>query len=105
MVYETVKKLLATGIGFALFTKEKAGELIHDWVNEGHLSKEEGEQLLTTWIDKIEQERDEVHRRINKEITRVIDHSAFVTRKQYNELEEKINFLEQRISSLEKEHR
>ncbi|NMB39610.1 MAG: hypothetical protein GX994_08625 [Firmicutes bacterium] len=105
MKYELIKKMISAGLGLAIFTKEKAYEIIQDWVNEGQISKAEGEILLESWIDRIESEREEIGSKINAEVAEIIDKAGFVTRKCYSELEEKVQNLELRIISLEQKQK
>ena len=46
MIGEAIRRVLATGLGLAVLTKEKAEELVNEFVRQGELSREEGERLL-----------------------------------------------------------
>jgi len=98
-----MKNVLAAGLGMAVLTKETVTELVNEWVSKGHVSKEEGERLLNDWLAKVEQQRQEFKQRVEQEVHKVLENSALVTRKQYVELETRLNALEQRLSALEKQ--
>lgn len=103
MLYDLTKSLIASGIGAAIFTKDKAKEFIADWVNNGHLSKEEGEQLLATWLERLDTDRTALKQRIEEEVMKILDTSVLVSKKQYQELQQRVDELEQRILNLEQQ--
>ncbi len=97
MIYDVAKKMLVTGLGIAVFTKEKADSLIQDWVKEGELSKEEGKELLDTWMKKIEAEREDMRGRIQKEVRRMIDQAGVVSKEEHEALAKRVVALELQI--------
>lgn len=101
MIFSVAKKMITTGLGMALFTKDKADEVIQDWVSEGQLSKEEGQQLLKTWYERIEAERTVIQDRIHQEVNKIINQAGLVSRDQHQILEDKVYELEQRVVSFE----
>ncbi len=97
MIYEAARKVLVTGLGLAVFTKEKADALIEEWVKEGELSKEEGRELLDTWMKRVDSEREEVRTRIQKEVQRMIDQAGLVSRADYQALVVRVEALEAKL--------
>lgn len=99
MLYEKARKMFLTGLGFAAITKEKAEVMVKDLVKEGELSKEEGRELLETWTAKIEQEKEEVRGRVQREVNRMIDNAGLVSKEEYRALEARVAALEEKLNS------
>ena len=101
MFYDHAKKLLATGLGLAVLTKEKAEELVKEWVQEGELSKDEGKELLDNWVRKVDTEKEEIRTRVQKEVHRIVEGAGAVTQEEVEGLRADLQRLEQRVQALE----
>ena len=101
MLVEQLKDWIATGLGLALLTKDKAEEMVQNLVREGKLSREEGRELLDHLIQRAQQEKDELQRRADGEIRRLLDAAGLARREDVKRLEAYIEKLEARIERLE----
>ncbi len=101
MFYDRAKKLLATGLGLAVLTKEKAEELVKEWVQEGELSKEEGKELLDNWVRKVDTEKEELRTRIQKEVHKIVEGAGAVTQEELDEIRVEMKRLDKRGKALE----
>lgn len=94
---------LYAGIGLVALTKEKAEEIIQELVKKGEVSKEEGKDLLKNLVDKIDQEKRRLQRKIDEQIELAIKNMNLVRKQEMDELKLKIEELERKIEELKKE--
>ncbi len=99
-MFKQAKKMLTTGLGFMLITKDKAEAMVQDWVKEGELSREEGQELLDSWSRRIDEEKEEVNSRIRTEVNRVVKSAGLPTKADFQRLEERVAVLEAETAKL-----
>lgn len=97
MLYETLKRLAVTGLGLAVLTKEKAEEIVQDLVNDGEITRAEGQELLNTWMKRIEKEKEDIRDRIQKEIEKLKTEVGVLSREEFSKLETRVRELEKRL--------
>lgn len=99
-MFKFAKKMLTTSLGFMLITKDKAEAVVQDWVKEGELSREEGQELLDTWTRRIDEEKEEINSRIHTEVTKVVKSAGLPTKEDFRQLEQRIAALEAETAKL-----
>ena len=101
MLGDQLKRWAATGLGLALLTKEMAESIVQDLVKRGEISREEGKELLDNLLARAQREKDELQRRIDAEVRRVMTSLGMVPREELRRLEEQLRRLQARVERLE----
>ena len=94
------KKIILAGIGTFSLTREKANRIADELIKKGELSKDESKEFIVDLLSKAEQEKDRLFERIKPEIRQRLEKMNFVSKKYIEELEEKVNELENKIEHL-----
>lgn len=63
---ELFKKMVFSGVGFAVATAEKFQETVETMIKDGKLSNEEGKKVVDELISKTETKREEFEEQIKK---------------------------------------
>ena len=101
MLVEQLKRWAATGLGIALLTKERAEAMISELVRRGEISPEEGKDLFDSPLRRAQEEKDELQRRIDAAVRRVIESAGVASREDVRRLEDRLARLEARLERLE----
>lgn len=99
---DLLKKIIFTGLGAAVITKEKAEELISKLVDEGDLSEEEGRTLIKEFQERAQRERERIALRIKEELEKKYETAGLVTKGELELLRLEIRDLSVRVKELEK---
>lgn len=94
------KGVLAT-LGFWLLVHEKADDVIRDMIKKGKMAPEEGKHFLEELSGKVDDEKEEIKKRIGSSVRSAIKEAGGVTKEEIEKLELKMSELEGRISVLE----
>jgi polyhydroxyalkanoate synthesis regulator phasin len=95
---EVVQKALMAGLGM----QEKAKEFVEELVQKGELSETQGAKLIKEWTDKAGATKDEFDKSIKDLVSKAVEKINFPTRKEFDELNKKVEFLSQIVKQLEK---
>jgi polyhydroxyalkanoate synthesis regulator phasin len=98
---EFIKKGILVGIGAAVVTKEKIQEATRNLVKEGKISTDEAEKLADDLLKSGEREVDEMSSKISEAMKRWTDNFEVVRKKEFQELNARLEVLEQKVTSLE----
>ena len=98
---DIVRKATLAGIGALTLTEERARHLVDELVEQGRMSREEGENVLTEMPAKTEASRDEWEIRIRDMVQEVFRKMDLVPKKDFEALEKKFLAVENRVSELE----
>lgn len=96
---DLIHKMLYTGIGAAVLTEQKAREIVAEWEKRGEVSAEEGKRVAKELYDKAKKHREELQKTISDEINRLSEKYGWVSRREYNELKNRVDELEQRLNN------
>ncbi len=91
---ELLKKTILIGAGIASITKDKLEELTRDLVRRGELSEKEGRDLVQDLLKKSKEAKKELETRVEKIAADALSRMNIPTRKEIQELREKIERLE-----------
>lgn len=91
------KKLLYTGVGLVSLTVEKLQETVDDLVGDGKMSKEEGKKIVEDFMNNAEAKKDEFESRMKQAADEVISNLKFPTKKDYDELLQRVEELEAKV--------
>lgn len=90
---ETSRKLLLAGIGVAVLTKEKIEGIVRELIKQGEISKEEGMKLVKEVLQKGEEMQKTLEAKIDVGIDKAMRRLNIPTRKEIQELREKLEKL------------
>lgn len=104
-MFDFFRKAALAGIGALTLTEERAQRLINELVEQGRMSKEEGESVFKEILAKAETSKDEWEDRIRDMVQEVFRKMDLVPRKDLFLLEEQVRILEKRVAELERRDR
>ena len=96
---DLIKKTILTGLGIASLTKEKAEKLVKDLVKEGEVSEGEGSKLVKDLLEKVENNKKSMEKKIEKTVCDVLKKLNIPGRKDITGLNSKIEKLEKKLSN------
>lgn len=96
-----MRKVLLTGVGAALLTKEKIEEVVAELVRQGAINTEEGSSLSNELMNRANAERERLGLKIREEIQRNMRESGLVTEVELSQLKQEVTLLRQRVVELE----
>jgi len=95
---EIWQKALMAGLGM----QEKAKEFVDELVKKGELSEMQGAKLIKEWSDKAGATKDEFDKSIKDLVSKAVEKINFPTRKEFDELNKKVESLSEMVKKLEK---
>ncbi|MCB2184081.1 MAG: hypothetical protein KQH63_18810 [Desulfobulbaceae bacterium] len=100
-MFEFIRKGLLTGFGLVLVTRKKLMETTDKLVNEGKISRQEGEKLIEEFMDEGNRQWDDIREKINEMVHQSFDAFDIGSKKEFIELKERVVDLEKHITILE----
>lgn len=97
------KDLLATGLGAMVLTKEKAEEMVDGLIEQGKISQKEGREILDDFMEKSEEKSAEIFGQFTGQIKEKLKKAGFITRDDYEQLQDQINELQEEVHKLKME--
>jgi polyhydroxyalkanoate synthesis regulator phasin len=85
-----LKELIYLGVGGALLAKEKVEEELSELVERGKVSREEAKNIIDKAVQKGQEEEEKLEKRIEESIRRVLEEMGVATRKDIEEMIEKL---------------
>ncbi len=92
-----LQKLFYAGIGLAYETKESLQKKIDELVEKNKLTKEEGKKILDDFVNKFEEKKEEYEKKLKDFIRKTVEDFKFVKRKDFEELQERVKALEDKL--------
>jgi len=89
-----VKKVMLTGVGLAVMTKEKAEELGRELVKKGEITEKEGKEFVEELLSKSEDARKDFEKKVEESVKKVLARMDVVTREDFDKLVERVAALE-----------
>lgn len=93
---EFIKKMMMFGVGLAAMTREKTEELVKELVKKGEMSEKEGKQLVNDLMEKSKKMTRELETKTEEMVTSTLKRLNIPTRKELEELRERVDRLEKR---------
>lgn len=91
---EFVKKAVLVGAGLAVLTTEKIEEAVQDIVKKGELTEKEGKELIADLVDRSKKMKKDWGERIEKLVAEALRKGNIPTRKELEELRNRVEKLE-----------
>ncbi|GAB4547238.1 MAG: ATP synthase subunit B [Thermodesulfovibrionia bacterium] len=96
-LFDIIQKALFAGLG----AQEKVKEFVDELVKKGELSESQGARLIKEWSEKARGTEEEFDKNIRELINKAIEKVNFPTRKEIDELNDKVKALTKRVKRLE----
>jgi polyhydroxyalkanoate synthesis regulator phasin len=100
---EEIKRVVFSGIGAVLLTREKAEEVTRKLVEEAKLSKEEAQKVVDALVETGSRQWSDIEANISKEINRSIEDLDIASKKELHGLKSKMGKFEKRLEKLERQ--
>ena len=93
---EFIKKMMMFGVGLAALTREKTEELVKEFVKKGEMSEKERKQLVNDLMEKSKKMTRDLETKTEEMVTTTLKRLNIPTRKELDELRERVDRLEKR---------
>lgn len=102
-MFELIKKSLLASLGAAVISKEKVISATQRFVEQGKLSKEEADKLAHELVEGGKRQWDEIQEKITEIVKKGLEDLDIVKSAEFQELAERVDNLEKRLTILEDE--
>ena len=99
---ELLRKAALAGLGVVTLKEEKVKEIVNDLIEQGELSKEEGNQFVKELRERLEKNKTDLEKRLGEILKRTLDKMTLPTKEELNRLEEAQKDLLARLERLER---
>lgn len=96
-----IEKSLLLGLGLLTLTRDKVVNFVNSLVEEGEVKAEEAPSIIDRLVARGEEEREELRRVVREELEKARASFPFVSRKDIDELNQKIDRLALRLDELD----
>jgi polyhydroxyalkanoate synthesis regulator phasin len=97
---ESVRKLGLIGAGLWAITEDRINELVKELVDKGDINKEEGKKVVQDMLEERKRQKLDLEKKISETIQESISKIDIFTKKDMNELESRIQTLEEEIQKI-----
>jgi polyhydroxyalkanoate synthesis regulator phasin len=101
-VLEMIRNSLLASLGAAVVTKEKVEEATRRWVDEGKISRDEAERLARDLVESGRHQWEDIQEKISETVRKGLDNFDIGSKKEFQDLKERVENLEKRLAVLEK---
>jgi len=99
---ELLRKAALAGLGVVTLKEEKVREIVNDLIEQGELSKEEGNFFVKELRERLEKNKGDLEKKLSEILKRTLDKMNLPTKEELNRLEEAQKDLLSRIERLER---
>ena len=92
-----IKKTILAGLGVLSLSHEKAEEIVKDLIKRGEVAETEEAKFVKDLTKQAEKNRVEIETKIKKMVEKTLTKLDIPTRKELNELKEKVNKLTKQL--------
>jgi polyhydroxyalkanoate synthesis regulator phasin len=99
---ELLRKAALAGLGVVTLKEEKVREIVNDLIEQGELSKEDGNLFVKELRERLEKNKGDLEKKLGEILKRTLDKMNLPTKEEMNRLEEAQKDLLSRIERLER---
>lgn len=99
---ELLRKAALAGLGIVTLREEKVKEIVSDLIEQGELSKEEGNHFIKELRERLEKNKSDLEKRLGEILKRTLDKMNLPTKEDLTRLEEAQRELLDRLERLER---
>jgi len=96
------EKGISMGLGLFTMTREKAEEIVDNLIEKGEISRKEASGVLEEILNRAEKEREELEKRINTSLENTLERFNVPTKKEIEELNNKLDDIAAKLDEIEK---
>ena len=100
---EFLRKSMLAGIGAAVLTRDKIREATRSLVEEGKITSDEAEKLAEDMVKSGEREWGDMSSKLQSSLKKISENLEVIRKKEFADLQARVELLEQRLSVLEKD--
>jgi len=89
-----LQKLVLAGLGLIYSNKDEVEKVVDEAVKKGEIKKDEGTKILKELKAKIKERKENIQAAIEEEINKTLSKLGVVSKKELQDLEERIDALE-----------
>ncbi|MDY6849855.1 MAG: phasin family protein [Thermodesulfobacteriota bacterium] len=101
-MFELAEKIMLTGMGALCMTQKKAEELANEMKERFNMTEEEGKAFIEKMQQNFEQSQQKLEEMAQQEVRRAAERVGMVTREEFEQLQQRIQQLEQTLASSQK---
>ncbi len=98
-MFETLEKIVLTGLGAMSLSQKKAEELLAELKEKYRMSEEEGKKFLEKAQTMAREGKERLAEAAEVEVKKVLDRIGFVSRDEFDRLQEKVEELEEKLKN------
>ena len=89
-----IRKMTLAGAGLAIITAEKIQEMMDDLVKKEEMTEKEAREAVNEFVEKSKQARSDLEEKVEKTIVSFLNRMNIPTRKELDEIKERLERLE-----------
>ena len=93
-MFDYIRKMTLAGAGLAIITTEKIQEMMDDLVKKGEMTEKEAREAVNEYVEKSKQAKKDLEEKVEQMITGLLNRMNIPTRKELNEINERLERLE-----------
>ena len=102
---EFLQKTINAGLGFVALSEEKTKAFINELVKRGEITSKEGEGLLKNMLEKLETTGKDLESKVSELVKRYVTRESLCTKNDLEKLVQRLEDIEKRLKSLEKQQK
>ncbi len=102
-MFETIKKMMLTGVDIAIVTKERAEEMVKEMVNKGTLSGHQGKEFVEKLVKESRHAQETFDAKLDELLQKAVSKLDLVGKRDFEKLSKKVTRLETQIKGMKKE--
>lgn len=100
---DLIDRLFTLGLGIAAVSKEQAEKLVDELVEKGNMAKTEASDTIDELLKKGKEAQQKWESTMDEKLNRVIREANLVSRKDFEELQNRVQELEEKLAECSKE--
>jgi polyhydroxyalkanoate synthesis regulator phasin len=100
-IRDLIERTFLVGVGAAAFTKDRAQELVAEFVRRGELSSDEGRDMVDRLVARSRDEARSAVKKADTSLKGALHDLGLVTQRELEDLEKRVRLLEHRLALLE----
>ena len=93
-MFDYIRKMTLAGAGLAIITTEKIQEMMDDLVKKGEMTEKEAREAVNEFVEKSKQAKKDLEDKVEQMITGLLNRMNIPTRKEIEEIKERLAQLE-----------
>jgi len=93
-MFDYIRKMTLAGAGLAIITTEKIQEMMDDLVKKGEMTEKEAREAVNEYVEKSKQAKRDLEEKVEQMITGLLNRMNIPTRKEIEEIKERLARLE-----------